>query len=351
MAGSVAAAAAGAAAWALSAINASAWLQTPLTSSTFNITAELGPLLSSGAQIYLPGSDGFIHGADRWQEWAKPTFGAVIKVSTHEDVEQTVRYANVRSKPFLAISGQHGATRAIGSFQHGIGIWMNDLDGIDISEDGNTAVIGGGITSGGAAHRLWANGKQTVTGCCECTGMVAPMLGGGHGWLQGQYGKAGDNLVSARVVLANGTSVTASNDEHADLFWALRGAGHNFGILTEFEYKIYDRTPDNEKWAYETLIFTQDKLEALFTEANKMIWGGSDKQDIDLTHYVYWLRNPEIDPDNVGTLIATEVSELADTISLSLCSTYSIKATRYRSSTLDRCMQSDPSLPSQQLQT
>ncbi|KAK1808392.1 hypothetical protein LTR12_017256 [Friedmanniomyces endolithicus] len=218
------------------------------------------------------------------QEWEKPTSDAVIEVSTHDDVEQIVRYANLRGKPFLAISGQHGATRAIGSFQHGIGIWMEDLDGIDVSEDGTTAVIAGGITSGGAAYRLWARGKQTVTGCCECTGMVAPMLGGGRGWLQNDYGKAVDNVDPARVVLANGTSVTVLNNEHRDLLWTLKGAGHNFGIISDFEHKVYDRTPHNEKWAYETLVFTQDKLDTLFTEANKMIEGGVDKQDVNLVH-------------------------------------------------------------------
>jgi FAD/FMN-containing dehydrogenase len=64
------------------------------------------------------------------------------------------------------------------------------------------------------------------------------MLGGGHGLLQGHYGLLSDNLISARMVLANGTAVTVSSESNPDLFWAIRGAGHNFGIVTEFEYKI-----------------------------------------------------------------------------------------------------------------
>jgi FAD/FMN-containing dehydrogenase len=64
------------------------------------------------------------------------------------------------------------------------------------------------------------------------------MLGGGHGLLQGHYDLLADNLISARMVLANGTAVTVSSESNPDLFWAIRGAGHNFGIVTEFEYNI-----------------------------------------------------------------------------------------------------------------
>src|SRR5450432_3789350 len=106
-----------------------------------------------------------------------------------------------------------------------------------------------------------------VTGLCECTGVLGPLLGGGHGLLQGHYGLLADNLISARLVLANSTAITVSAESYPDLFWALRGAGHNFGIVTEFTYKIYD-VPLGETWAYETFIFTGDKVEALAEQLN-----------------------------------------------------------------------------------
>lgn len=62
--------------------------------------------------------------------------------------------------------------------------------------------------------------------------MLSPILGGGHGWLQGRYGLASDNLVSANMVLADGTTTTVSSENNSDLFWAARGAGHNIGIVT-----------------------------------------------------------------------------------------------------------------------
>ena len=137
-----------------------------------------------------------------------------------------------------------------------------------------------------------------ATGCCECTGSVAPMLGGGHGWLQGQYGLMADNLLSARLVLANGSAISVSDTEHADLFWALKGAGHNFGIVTSFEYKVYDRTRENENFALETLIFTGDKLEDVFTEANQMLL----TRPVELTWFAMLFPVPDVDPVKVRSV-------------------------------------------------
>jgi hypothetical protein len=76
-------------------------------------------------------------------------------------------------------------------------------------------------------------------------------------------------VISARVVLPNGEAVTASEENNPDLFWALRGAGHNFGIVTEWEYRIYDVR--NPKWSYEIFIFLGDKLEELLEWTQKMM--------------------------------------------------------------------------------
>lgn len=121
------------------------------------------------------------------------------------------------------------------------------------------------------------------------------MLGGGHGWLQGLYGLMADNLLSARLVLANGSAITVSDCEHADLFWALRGAGHNFGIVTSFQYRVYDRTKYNDNFALETMIFTGDKLEDVYTEANKMF----TDRPVELTWFGMLFPMPAIVPDKV----------------------------------------------------
>jgi hypothetical protein len=151
---------------------------------------------------------------------------------------------------------------------------MENFNEIEISSDGQTALIGGGTLSKNITDTLWAHGKQTVTGACECTSLLGPMLGGGHGWLQGRYGLSIDQLVEARVILANGGLVTVSESSHADLFWGLRGAGHNFGIVTQVKYKIHD-VGDNGAWTYANLIFTQDKLEQVFGLINTITNNGT----------------------------------------------------------------------------
>ena len=74
--------------------------------------------------------------------------------------------------------------------------------------------------------------------------MAGPSLGGGHGWLEGRYGLVGDNLVETRMVLANGTAIGVSATSNPDLFWATRGAGYHFGIVTEFRSNVYDVAPN-----------------------------------------------------------------------------------------------------------
>lgn len=112
-------------------------------------------------------------------------------------------------------------------------------------------------------------------------GLSAPILGGGHGWLQGEYGLAADQVISARLILGSGEVVTVSEDSHPDLFWAIRGAGHNFGLVAEWEYRIYDTNPEAAKWSYEIFMFTGDKLEALYTLHNEM-------QKTQPAHAIHW---------------------------------------------------------------
>ena len=170
---------------------------------------------------------------------------------------------------------------------------MENLNEIHISLDGQTALIGGGTLSKNITDTLWAMGKQTTTGACECTSLLGPMLGGGHGWLQGQYGLAVDQLVEARMVLANGQLVTVSdNSTYRDLFWALKGAGHNFGIVTQVKVKVYD-VPDGGKWTYASIVFTQDKLEQVFGLVNNITNNGTGP--VEYLDFVWYQRIPTMD--------------------------------------------------------
>ncbi|KAL9114961.1 MAG: hypothetical protein Q9227_001204 [Pyrenula ochraceoflavens] len=268
-----------------------------------NISQDLLPLLSGEAQIYHPGSVGYKNATTRWATAVSPGFDVIVKVAAESDVQQTILYANSQEKPFLAIGGGHGSSSALKSAQGAIGIWMRGLNGTALApgSNGSQAIIQAGSLAHEVISDLWDLGKQAVAGGCDCTSFVGPMLGGGHGILQGQYGLLADNMISARVVLGNGSIITVSNTSHSDLYWGLKGAGHNFGIVTSFHYQIHDRVPGMDMFATANYTFTQDKLEAVFTIANQ--WLTAPHRPVNLMHYGLIAINPSLSPQPIVTLL------------------------------------------------
>lgn len=178
---------------------------------------------------------------------------------------------------------------------HGIEIYLSQLTGVTIHPDGQTATIAGGTNSKVVTDHLWAAGKQTVTGTCECVSYMGPALGGGHGWLQGHHGLLADQWVEMRVVLADGSVVVVDGD--SDLMWAMKGAGHNFGIVTAVTIKIYDIV--HEDWAIETFIFDGDKVGDVYAAANEYLLQDGN-QPVDVHHWSYWLNIPPADANKVS---------------------------------------------------
>ena len=108
-----------------------------------------------------------------------------------------------------------------------------------------------------------------------------------------------DQFVSIDVVLASGELETI--DASSDLFWAMQGAGHNFGIVTSVTSKVYDIK--HRDWAIETLVFSGDKIEEVYKAANKH-FVKEGKQDVDVVNWSYWLNDPELDSENVSSHVS-----------------------------------------------
>ncbi|MGW0781458.1 FAD-binding oxidoreductase [Streptomyces sp. NPDC002913] len=116
---------------------------------------------------------------------------------------------------------------------------LSPMRGVRVDPATQTAQADGGAKLGDLDHATHAFGLATPAGIMSTTGVGGLSLGGGHGYLTRKYGLAADNLVSADVVLADGTFVPANASENADLFWALRGGGGNFGIVTSFDFELH----------------------------------------------------------------------------------------------------------------
>lgn len=236
-----------------------------------------------------------------------PHYSVVVEVATASDVQATVATASKYDIPFLAVSGTHGWTKTLEKLPYGIQINMRKLNTATLSTDGKVAVVGGGMLQHEIVRSLFAKGKYTTTGLCECTSVAGPLLGGGHNIVQGQYGFVLDNIISARVVVASGELVEVSETKNPDLFWALRGAGHNFGIMTSFEMKAYD-IPSN--WTVYNIAFSGDKLEEIYGLVNKFEEPSFDKSNkLAMTSAI--IRLPAVDPVNpiINYVLAYEGSE------------------------------------------
>ena len=114
---------------------------------------------------------------------------------------------------------------------------------VEIDPEARTALAGGGVLWGDFDAATLAHGLHTPGGRITTTGVGGFTTGGGYGWTSSKYGLTCDNLISAEVVLADGSVVRASATENTDLFWAIRGGGGNFGIVTEFEFRLHALVP------------------------------------------------------------------------------------------------------------
>jgi FAD/FMN-containing dehydrogenase len=113
------------------------------------------------------------------------------------------------------------------------------MNSVVVGSDYRTAQISGGARASDLLAVTDPRGLAVVTGSCSSVGMTGLTLGGGYGSLIGRFGLALDNLLSAEVVLADGRIVTARPDSEEELFWALRGGGGNFGVVTAMEHRVH----------------------------------------------------------------------------------------------------------------
>src|ERR1700693_317275 len=139
----------------------------------------------------------------------------------------------------IAIRGGGHNGPGLASVDDGLVIDLSSMRGVRVDPAARTARVGAGCTQGDVDHATHAFGLAVPAGIISTTGIAGLTLSGGHGYLSRKYGLTIDNLIEADVVLADGGFVTASKEMNPDLFWALRGGGGNFGVVTSFLFKLH----------------------------------------------------------------------------------------------------------------
>jgi FAD/FMN-containing dehydrogenase len=188
--------------------------------------------------VVVPSDPGYDQAREIWNASIDRRPALVARPAGTADVVAAVRFG-VAHDLEIAVRGGGHSFAGLGTCDAGLVIDLCEMKGIRVDARARTVTAQGGVTWGDLDHETAAFGLATTGGLVSTTGIAGLTLGGGIGWLMRKHGLACDNLIGADVVTADGTVVHASDADHQDLFWALRGGGGNCGVVTSLEYRLH----------------------------------------------------------------------------------------------------------------
>ncbi|PNY29983.1 Uncharacterized protein TCAP_00107 [Tolypocladium capitatum] len=251
------------------------------TPAAFNITELFGPGLSAGASIYETSFTSDV--SQRWSVHRAPSFVGAIKPATVEDVQSIVKIAAKHKVPFLATGGGHGVSSTLAGVRDGVQVDLGNFNDVNFDAETGLLTVGGSVKFSQIIDVVHKAGYQFRTckqsssyeetrtliapspavGTAPCVGVLGATLGGGVSANQGRFGLLSDILQSVELVTAQGSVVHASRTDNADLFWALRGAGANYGVVTSATFKVPEAI--NEGRAVNAnFLYAADKIPSVF---------------------------------------------------------------------------------------
>lgn len=202
--------------------------------------AELGAAVTGA--VCLPGEDGYVAACNIWNGAVQKRPAAAVRCTSATDVAVALTWSQRHS---IEISVRGGGHNFAGSAlcDGGLTIDLSLMRTVTVDPNTCVATCGGGTTWAELDAATQAHGLAVPGGFISHTGVAGLTLGGGLGWLSNEIGLSCDMLIGAEVVTADGRILHASKDEHAELFWAIRGGGGNFGVVTRFEFALTPVSP------------------------------------------------------------------------------------------------------------
>lgn len=211
---------------------------------TRTVRSDIGALRSTmGGPVFGPDDAGYDRARMVWNGNIDRRPAVIAQCLSPEDVAAALAFAGDHALEVSVRGGGHAYSgSSVG--EGGLMINLGAMNRVVVAPEAARARVGGGATMADMDAATQVHGLAVTGGVISDTGVGGLTLGGGMGWLTRMFGLAIDNLVSAQVVLADGRIVRASDTEHPDLFWALRGGGGNFGVVTEFEFRLHPVGPE-----------------------------------------------------------------------------------------------------------
>jgi FAD binding domain/Berberine and berberine like len=196
-----------------------------------------------GGELLGAGDGGYDEARSIWNAMVDKRPGLIARAADRDDVVAVVNAARRHGTPLAVRAGGHGIIGSSLADEDGVTLDMTLMRGVEVDADRKLVHVEGGCKLGDVDAATAEHGLAVPAGIVSDTGVPGLALGGGIGWLSRKHGLTCDNFSSLEVVTADGEVIEVAEDSHPDLFWALRGGGGNFGVVTRFTFNAYDFGP------------------------------------------------------------------------------------------------------------
>ena len=250
----------------------------PLASSIIDESTVTDFQSGLRGQLVVPGDDTYEEVRTVYNAMIDKRPAFIARCADAADVMSSVNFARDNELALAVRGGGHNGA-GLGTVDDGLVIDLSLLKGVRVDPRARTAQVGGGCTMADVDHATHTFGLATPSGTVSTTGVGGLTLGGGIGYLTRKYGLTIDNLLEADIVLADGSFVTVGPEQNEDLYWAIRGGGGNFGVVTSFLFRLHpvstvysgpmlwhmDQAKEVMEWYREYIIEAPEDITGIFT--------------------------------------------------------------------------------------